>query len=256
MYAYLKKLGLCMGLLIINVLDAEQSVTVMGHRGACGYEPENTLRSFAKALELGVSLIECDVRFSKDGELVVIHDATIDRTTNGKGRVKDFTLTELKEFDAGKGEKIPTLKEACDYINRRAVINIELKEYGTACAIVHILNDYFKQGWKPEDFIISSFNHAELKYFHELCPDVQVAVIFGDLPVDCALVASLVPSQIIGIHKDFITRELVKDLHEKGLKVFVWTVNESDELAHFIAMGVDGICCNYPDRVIHLLHQP
>ncbi|MEM3426627.1 MAG: glycerophosphodiester phosphodiesterase family protein, partial [Thermoproteota archaeon] len=101
------------------------SVLKIGHRGARFYEPENTLRSFRKALELGVDAVELDVRRTRDGELVVIHDAEVDRTTNGKGLVRELTLEEIRRLDAGKGEKIPTLEEALDFLDGRVKILIE-----------------------------------------------------------------------------------------------------------------------------------
>ncbi len=117
----------------------------IGHRGAMGYAPENTLGSFAKALELGVDGIELDVHVCKSGEVVVIHDERVDRTTNGKGQVKEMTLKELKELDAGKGERIPTLEEVLDFVDRRAFIDIELKAEGIGNSVADIVRKYIQE---------------------------------------------------------------------------------------------------------------
>ena len=116
-----------------------KSFLKIGHRGACGYEPENTLRSFKKALDLGVDTIELDVHKTKDEATVVIHDEKVDKTTNGTGFVADKSLEEIKKLDAGKGEKIPTLEEVLDLVNRKAQVNIELKGEGTARPVADII---------------------------------------------------------------------------------------------------------------------
>ena len=131
----------------------------IGHRGACGYEPENTLRSFNHAIQLGVDIVELDVHICQSGEIMVIHDIKVDRTTNGTGFVGDKTLDELKTLDAGKGEQIPTLQEVLDQINRRVKVNIELKGNSTAKPVLKLLEKYIKEaGWSYNDFLISSFN--------------------------------------------------------------------------------------------------
>ena len=150
------------------------TIIKVGHRGAMGYEPENTLRSFKKALELGVDMIEFDVYVCKSGELVVIQDDTLERTTNGKGLVIEKTLAELKELDAGKEEKIPTLEEIMDLADKKVKINIELKGDNTAKPVLNMIEKYVdEKGWKYDDFLVSSFNHNELKKFKELNPKIK-----------------------------------------------------------------------------------
>ena len=154
------------------------TIIKVGHRGAMGYEPENTLRSFKKALELGVDMIEFDVYVCKSGELVVIHDDTLERTTNGKGLVIEKTLAELKELDAGKEEKIPTLEEIMDLADKKVKINIELKGDNTAKPVLNMIEKYVdEKGWKYDDFLVSSFNHGELKNFKELNPKIKTGIL-------------------------------------------------------------------------------
>ncbi len=139
---------------------------IIGHRGASGYEPENTLLSFKKAISLNADMIEMDIFKCKTGELVIIHDNTVDRTTNGKGYIRDLTFQELRILDAGKGEKIPTLTEVLDLVNNKIKINLELKGEETAGPVCELIRKYVEEkGWNYNDFYISSFNHRLLQEF-------------------------------------------------------------------------------------------
>src|SRR2546428_297275 len=134
----------------------------IGHRGARGHEPENTVRSVRRAIELGADGVEIDVYFV-DGELVVIHDAKLERTTNGRGRVMRKSFAFLRSLDAGKGERIPTLREIFDAVDRRAFVNVELKGRNTAEPVQSLIEEYVAaRGWRFEDFIVSSFHRREL----------------------------------------------------------------------------------------------
>src|SRR5579862_1813792 len=153
----------------------------IAHRGASGYAPENTLASIKKALELGVDAIEFDVQLSKDGAVVLMHDLWLMRTTKRFGFVSHKTLKELNQLDAGKGEKIPTLEEVLDLVNRKVKVNIELKGKGTALPVSKIVSTYIqKKKWNYDDFFISSFHHQELREFKKLLPQVKIgALIIG-----------------------------------------------------------------------------
>lgn len=222
----------------------------IGHRGACGYEPENTLRSFKKALELQVEMVELDVYLCASGELVVIHDDRVDRTTNGKGYVEKMTLSELKLLDAGQGEKIPTLTEVLDLVNRQVKVNIELKGLDTAKPVAEIIDHYLKdKGWSVDDFLVSSFNHYELRDFHTVCPLVKIGALLTGIPIGMVDFALAVDAYSINPCVEFINEEFVKEAHQKNLKVFVWTVNHPDDIKRMREIGVDGIFTNFPDRV-------
>src|SRR4051812_8026661 len=135
----------------------------IGHRGACGHEPENTLRSIRRALELGAQGIEVDVHFV-GGEIIVIHDAKLDRTTNGKGYVARKSFAYLRSLDAGKGERIPTLREVFETVGRHAFINIELKGRRTAEPVARLIAEFVaSRGRQYKDFLVSSFNRRELR---------------------------------------------------------------------------------------------
>jgi glycerophosphoryl diester phosphodiesterase len=222
----------------------------IGHRGAMGYGPENTINSFAKALEFGVDGIELDVHVCKSGEVVVIHDDRVERTTNGKGKVVEMTLQELKTLDAGKGERIPTLPEVLDFVNRRVMVDIELKAEGISGFVADIMRQYIrKDGWKNKDFMISSFDHHELKRCHDQIPDVPFSPIIAAKPLDYALMAQAMNADSIKPFFEFLDFNFVQDAHQRGLKVITWTVNRMDDIKKVLDMGVDGIISNYPDRL-------
>jgi glycerophosphoryl diester phosphodiesterase len=222
----------------------------IGHRGARGHEPENTLLSFKKALELGVDMIELDVYTLKDGHTVVFHDDELGRTTNGEGLLIGKTFEEIKKLDAGKGEKVPMLEEVLDLVDKKTQVNIELKGEDTAQPVARIVEKYVQEkGWSYDDFLVSSFNHRELKEFKDLKPEVKIGMLISDVSPDYSQLAENLGAYSINVNKEFVTRELVNDVHEKGLKVFVWTVNNKDEIRRIKLLGVDGIFSDYPDRL-------
>jgi len=222
----------------------------IGHRGACGYEPENTLLSFNTALQLNVDMIELDVHVCSSGEVVVIHDEKVDRTTNGKGYVGDKTSDELRALDAGKRETIPTLQEVLDLVDRKAEVNIELKGRGTARPVFELLERYVgESGWSYSDFLISSFNHRELQEFRRLSGEFRIGVLIKDVPAGFTELVEKVDAYSINVCIESISRELVDDAHRRGVKVLVWTVNDIDQIERMKSLGVDGIFSNYPDRL-------
>ncbi len=220
----------------------------IGHRGAYDYEPENTLRSFEKAIELGVDMIELDVYQCASHELVVMHDDDVDRTTNGHGPVEAKTLAQLKLLDAGKGEKIPTLQEVFDLVNRKVKINIELKGPHTAQATADLIYLYVNsKGWRFDDFYVSSFDHQELMRFHAACPQVKIGGLYESSRKPFAK-KNYKSFYAIGVAKNSLTQKYIDRAHKKGLKIFAYTVNDADEIKKMKAMGVDGIFSNYPDK--------
>lgn len=221
----------------------------IGHRGACGYAPENTLLSFKKALEFNVDMVELDVYALSSGELVVIHDETVDRTTNGKGYVWDFSFDEIRKLDAGEGEQVPTLNEVLDLIQRKCQVNIELKGEGTAEPTAKLIEDYLEKGWQYEDFLVSSFNHHELKKFKDLSPKTRTGALITAIPIDYAKFAEDLGAFSANLDIDFINKDFVQDAHQRGLKVYVFTVNTEEDIKRMKKLSVDGIFTNFPDRV-------
>jgi glycerophosphoryl diester phosphodiesterase len=214
----------------------------IGHRGARAYEPENTLRSFKKALEMGVNAVELDVRKTRDNQLVVIHDADVKRTTDGKGLVSDLTLKEIKEFTAEKGEKIPTLKEALDFLDKKVKILIELKEEGVEEKVLSLM----REGGLQKKVIIVSFKEEALRKIRELNKEVETGLLYvkHKNPIKAAL--DLEASYLLPLYR-FTHSANVQKAHENGLKVIVWTVNKPEEVADYAKKGVDGIASDKPD---------
>ena len=222
----------------------------IGHRGAKGYEPENTLRSFQKALELKVDGIEFDVHVCKSGELVVIHDFTVGRTTNGTGAVSDLTLTELKNLRIDETLEIPTLEEVLGLFNKDHFINIELKGSHTAELVCDcIAKNVQDQKFEYSNFIVSSFQREELAHVANYNPLVPLGIL-TQASVEQALEwAEEFSAQAIHPHFSLLTLENVALTHEKGYKIHTWTVNELDDIQRVKTFGVEAIITDFPDRI-------
>ncbi len=214
----------------------------VGHRGARAYEPENTLRSFKKALELGVDAVELDVRKTKDGEIVVIHDEDVKRTTNGQGLVSSFTLKEIKNFEAEKGEKIPTLEEALDVLDKKLKVFIELKEVGIEERVLSLV----KKKKLLKNVVLVSFLEDALRKVRELDSEVETGLIYArhKNPLKAAL--ELKAQWLLALYV-FMHTPIVQKAHESGLKVLVWTVNNPEEVAAMVKKGVDAVASDKPD---------
>ena len=217
-------------------------VLKIGHRGAKAYEPENTLRSFQKALELGANAVELDVRKTRDNELVVIHNADVNKTTNGNGPVNELTLEEIKKLVTEKDEKIPTLEEAFNSVGDRARILVELKEAGYEDAVL----DLVTKKRQLDNVILVSFHEDALRKVRELNSDVETGLIYvrHKNPIQSAL--DLKANYLLPLYR-FTHSANVKKAHENGLKVIVWTIDTPEEVAEYKKKGVDGIASDRPD---------
>ncbi|WET04809.1 glycerophosphodiester phosphodiesterase family protein [Flavobacterium sp. YJ01] len=226
------------------------NVLKIAHRGAKAYEPENTLQAFQKALDLNSDGIELDVHLSADEYIIVIHDETIDRTANGKGLVNDFTLAELKSFLIDGKYQIPTLNEVFDLVDKKCLINIELKGLGTAPKVVALIEKYIaEKNWKYEDFIISSFDWNMLQETSNLNSNIPIGVLTEE-DIDNAL-AFVEKIKAKAIHPDFnlLNEENVRQIQEKGFLVLPWTVNSEEDIQKVKSYKVDGIISDNPDKI-------
>ncbi|MEM2315116.1 MAG: glycerophosphodiester phosphodiesterase family protein, partial [Candidatus Nezhaarchaeales archaeon] len=223
--------------------DVLNRVLVIAHRGASAYEPENTLRSIKRALNLGADMVEIDVRTTKDGHIVVIHDATVDRTTNGRGYVKDMTLEELKKLDAGLGERIPTLQEVISLVKGRVGLVIEIKVPGIEEKVLKIVNE----NKLHDDVLITSFYHPILLRVKSLNAKVRTGIIIASRPVRPAQLALDARSNAIFPKYTYLDLEMVEEAHKHSLTVYPWTVDDPGEARLLIEMGIDGIVTNKPD---------
>jgi len=221
-----------------------------GHRGACGYAPENTLSSFRKALELGADIVELDAQVCASGEVVVIHDAAVDRTTNGTGFVDEMNLDELKALDAGGGEKIPTLCEVLDLVDKKAIVNIELKGEGIAASVLAVMDDYIRaHGWSFDNFLVSSFDHLQLWEMKTLNSPVKAGVLVTMIPPDLVPFAKELGAWSLNVPKESVTKDFVEAVHKNEMKVLAYTANTPEEIVRLKSLEVDGIFSDYPDRI-------
>jgi glycerophosphoryl diester phosphodiesterase len=261
----------CVGLLLgIDPLSAYQPLNkhsippelkVIAHRGASGIAPENTMAAFEKAIQLQADYIELDIQISKDDQLVVLHDRTVDRTTDGTGEVKSFEVNELKNLDAGSffnssfaGERIPTLEEVLGQVSGRIGVVIEMKEPSKYPKMVEsLVNLLIAQGLdKPEneEIIVQSFDVKSLQAFHKRLPHIPIGILIGkdqdeigtEEVKDYAAFASFVNPQ-----QSIVDEALVELIHGYGMKIWPWTIRKADQVDPLLNLDVDGLVTDYPN---------
>lgn len=221
----------------------------IGHRGAMGHAPENTLQSVRQALDLGAPCIEVDVH-QVDGRLVVFHDHRLERVTGASGYLVDQSFAQLRSLDAGGGQRIPTLEEICEVVDGRACLNIELRGAGSAAPLAGLIAELVAGGWDREAILVSSFDHRQLRELKRLDHRVRVGVLLCSLPVDDAAAAQALDGFSVHPALDFVDRRFVEDAHRRGLNVYVYTVNHPEDIARMQALGVDGVFTDFPERVL------
>ncbi|WP_299800557.1 glycerophosphodiester phosphodiesterase family protein [uncultured Maribacter sp.] len=246
----LKRIALAFICITLASCNMKEESLVIGHRGAMGHETENTLPSIQKAMDLGVDMIEIDVFKIKSGEIVVFHDETLDRLTNAPGNIEDYYIVDLMQVIVDGGHKIPMLQDILKLIDNKVALNIELKGAGTADKVNHIMNYYIEQrNWSAENFIISSFNWDELKEMRKYNPNVAIAVLTEENPVDAIPVAKELNAVAINPYFKNLDLEKANEIRDAGFKIYTWTVNEPADIDAMKRIGVDGIITNFPERV-------
>lgn len=244
-------------------------VWVIGHRGASGAAPENTLAAFRKAVELGAGFIETDLQLSRDARLVALHDDTLNRTTNGRGPVSAMTLEELRRLDAGgwfrasgaeaapsfAGERIPTVQEVLAFGHEHEIgLLLEVKPTGPSGAEHAVVGALRASGEIPRSVVLS-FSRGVLRRIRSLDPLVMTGFLFDErLPSPVAMAVELGARQLLP-RTDRVTRELVAEAHANDVKVVAWTANSPEEMQKLISAGVDGIITDYPDRLVAVLRS-
>ena len=222
---------------------------VIGHRGATGYEPENTLRSFEKALQLGCSWIELDVHVVDD-QIVVIHDDDLSRTTNGFGLVSTSSFKYLRSLDAGKGEQVPTLQEVMELIGQRCRVNVELKGKGTARVLSTLLR---KRSSNRDQFLVSSFDHSELA---QMDPQFRRGAIWDQRINSLVRKTIELSADTLVVERSLISASLVEEAQGANLQVFGYTINESSDVREMLRLGLNGIFTDFPDQAILSAKSP
>jgi len=222
----------------------------IGHRGAKAHVAENTLASFQQALDMGVDGIELDVHVCATGELVVIHDFTVDRTTNGSGEVHKMTLSELKKLSIDGLHSIPLLDEVMALVNRKCLMNIEMKGRHTAKPVSDFIDGYVKsRGWNYDDFIVSSFQREELLIMSDINKNIPLGILTQASVTQAWEWASEFSAKAIHPHFSLLTESNVKKAQQAGLKVYTWTINETEDIERIKSYNVDGIISDYPERL-------
>jgi glycerophosphoryl diester phosphodiesterase len=240
-------------------------IVSIAHRGASGkgHSPENTLSAFREAINIGADCVECDVHCTKDGQVVVIHDGTLARTTNKKGTVVEMTLEEIKKADAGSwfsslftNERIPTLGELLELTKGKVINVIEIKPNNITKRVV----EEVEKANAVNDVILQSFYPEAVKAAFELNPKIPRALLLsGQLPVlrmpsimDLIYQATQVGASTMNLPYKIVTPNLIKESHKRGMNVWAWTVDDESDIKAQINMGIDGVTSNYPERLISL----
>jgi len=223
---------------------------IVGHRGASCSAPENTLASFRQAITEEADAIEFDVQLSADGHPVVIHDWSVRRTTNGRGVVRKLTLKELKQFDAGNGETIPTLHELFDTFGSSILYNLEIKDmsfygYGLEEAIVSVVRD----SRLAQHTLISSFNPLALRRIRSMLPDSVPLAINRSRGVAGQWHHQLAGAKVEHPAHDMVDAKYMRRAARKGLTIHAWTADEPEQAHRLALLGVNGIITNCPGRI-------
>jgi glycerophosphoryl diester phosphodiesterase len=251
-----------------SVDDSNRSKIIIAHRGASGLAPENTLAAIGKAMDLGSDMIEIDVHQTRDSVVVVIHDYSIDKTTNGQGMVKDLTFSEIRMYSAGewfdekyKGEKVPSLQEVLTFIRGQTRLLIEIKggnsKYpGIVKRVVDLINEFNAEEW----CVIQSFYSQVLPEVFHMDPSITLhrlvvsdnpfLPVYKDDKVHVGFVDNFEYIKVINMKKKYITKRIIDSYHKRGLSINAWTVNDSSEIVRLFDMGVDGVITNYPNYKI------
>ena len=251
----------------MNQFRAATKPLIVGHRGACAHAPENTLAAFRLAADQGAHAIELDAKLSADRQVMVIHDRTVDRTTNGKGAVNELTLAKMKTLDAGSffgaqfaGEPIPTLEEVFDTVGQRVLINVELTNYASPLDnLVARVADLVRNFHLEERILFSSFHPVNLYRASQLLPEVPRAILTepgrGGWWARSLMMRPVAPEAVNPYFSD-ATAFYIQRQHENGRRVYVWTVNSPDEMTRLVRDGADGIITDDPALGLKILAQP
>ncbi|WP_078854109.1 glycerophosphodiester phosphodiesterase [Streptomyces sp. NRRL F-5135] len=217
------------------------SFLTIGHRGVMGVEPENTLRSFAHAERVGMDAIELDLHLSKDGALVVMHDTDVDRTTDGTGAIADRTLAELRELDAGQGERVPVFEEVLDAVG--SPVQAEIKDVAAARALAEVM----RRRELVERVEVSSFHDEAVAEIKSLVPGVRTVLIASRWGADVVDRATAVGAERLALNIRRLTLETVERARAEGLGIIGWVVNTADHLRLARAFELDAVTTDFPE---------
>ncbi len=258
---------LLMALYLLRRMNSKQgnirAMLTVAHRGASGYAPENTIASFDKAIELKADFIEIDLQLSKDGQLVVIHDESVERTTNGKGNIRDLTYQELRNLDAGSwfhesfsGEKIPAFDEVLDRYIEKCGLLIELKSPalypGIEQKVADVLASRGLIANQQSNVIVQSFDTNSMKLFRQISPAMPIGVLVKFTPrgiSNAQLKDFKSYADYVNPNKRLVTKKLISRIHEQNMKIIPYTIRDRKTAQAFMRLELDGITTDYPDYI-------
>lgn len=244
-----------------NMLDFPNPM-IIGHRGAAGEAPENTIASFLLAVQRGAHAVELDVNLSKDGEIIVFHDETLDRTTTGKGYIHELTWNEIKKYDAGiwfherfEGETVPSLEEVFSKLPASTIINIELK--GVSEQLETRLAELLLRWNRVETVFLSSFRHKKLATMKRLIPEIRVGVGYTADVMNHIEFANLFGKGLFSLHPHhkLISKDEIRQSVQHGLRVYPYTVNDPEDMEALLKAGASGLITDFPGRMHTVLQQ-
>lgn len=260
----MSKLVFLSGLVIIVGFIACQSkspkeVRITAHRGASGLAPENSMASVVLAMKIGANFSEIDVQETADGQLILLHDNSLKRTTNRGGNIWDLKLSDLQGVDAGSwfspqfaGEPVPTFEQIIDAVMDKMKLNIELKMNGHQQKLAERVVDLIQRKNFISQCIVTSFDREEIRKVKNLNPAIKTGYIFSKMPEEDLWAGEF---DLISVGRKLVTAELIQNAHEAGKEVHVWTVNKEEEMRKLIDLGVDNIITNYPDVLKKVLEE-
>ena len=244
--------------------DSGARTRVIAHRGFSSQAPENTLAAVRAAIEVGADMVEIDVTLTADVHVVVVHDETLDRTSNGNGEVLLFSLSEIRELDAGSwfspafaGERIPTLDAVLAEVEGRILLNVEIKSEAVDRGVVAKVASAIRERGLTDQVVVSSFSPTALEEMHGVAPEIRTAVLFniklhkGQDPVE---IVNGVGASVFNIKRTRLTRKMLRRCHENGIPVGVYTVNKTRRMRRMAEKGIDAVFTDHPDRFLEILN--
>jgi glycerophosphoryl diester phosphodiesterase len=276
-----KTLFTCAGILILMasvVCAADRPTTidefyntqartrVIAHRGFSGAAPENTLAAVRAAIEVGADMVEIDVTLSADSYIVVIHDETLGRTTDGNGAVSLFTLAELQQLDTGSwfdpsfvGERIPTLEQVFNEVDGRILLNIEIKSEAVDRGVVSKVASAVREFTMVDQVVVSSFSPTALEEMNSIAPEIRTAVLYNTKfheGQDAVEIVTGLGASVFNIKRQRLTRKMLRRCREHDVPVGIYTVNKPRRMRRLVKRGIDAIFTDHPDRLLEILDRP
>lgn len=244
--------------------DASARTRVIAHRGFSGAAPENTLAAIRAAIEVGAHMAEIDVTLTADDEIVVIHDKTLDRTTDGSGEIFKFTLAEIRELDAGSwfdprfaGERVPTLDEVLAEVDGRILLNVEIKSEAVPRGVVSEVAAALREREMVKQVVVSSFSPTALQEMHEAAPEIRTAVLYNTKfhqGQDAVDIVTDLNASVFNIKRQRLTRKMHRRCREHDIPVGLYTVNKPRRMRRLVNKGIDAIFTDHPDRLLEILN--